>query len=67
MAQRPYWTGQIRLSLVTLPVEIFTAVKSSASQVDLDQIDRKSGERVHHMKRAGRRHRGKARRYYQRI
>lgn len=49
MAQRPYWTGSIRLSLVTLPVEMFTAVKSSASQVDLDQIDRHSGERVHHM------------------
>ncbi|MFO1243364.1 MAG: Ku protein [Rickettsiales bacterium] len=49
MAQRPYWTGQIRLSLVTLPVELFSAVKRSASQIDLDQIDRKSGERVHHM------------------
>lgn len=49
MARRAYWTGQIRLSLVTLPVELYTAVKSSASQVDLDQIDRNTGERVHHM------------------
>ena len=48
MPSRPYWTGQIRLSLVTLPVQLFSAVRSGASSVDLDQIDRNSGERIHH-------------------
>ena len=30
MAPRPVWKGQIRLSLVSIPVEIFTATLSSA-------------------------------------
>ena len=48
MASRPYWSGQIRLSLVTLPVQLYSAVKHGASTVDLDQIDRKTHERIHH-------------------
>ena len=31
MAARPYWRGQIRLALVSIPVEIFSATKSGAA------------------------------------
>ena len=31
MAARPYWKGQIRLALVSIPVEIYTATKSGAN------------------------------------
>ena len=44
---RPYWSGQIQISLVSFGVSLFPAT-SAASQVKLHQIDRKSGERVHH-------------------
>ncbi|MEE4289046.1 MAG: Ku protein, partial [Erythrobacter sp.] len=30
MAARPYWQGQIRLALVSIPVQIYSASKSSA-------------------------------------
>lgn len=48
MAQRPYWTGQIKLSLVMLPVQIYSATQSSTAQIDLDMLDRNTGERVHY-------------------
>jgi len=32
MAARPYWRGQIRLALVSIPVEVYTAVKSGAKR-----------------------------------
>ena len=31
MAARAYWKGQIRLALVSIPVEIYPATKSGAS------------------------------------
>jgi DNA end-binding protein Ku len=31
MAARAYWTGQIRLALVSIPVEAYAATKSGAS------------------------------------
>ena len=52
MALRPYWSGQIRLSLVSLPVDIFPALNRSR-QMPLHEIYRKTGERVHHQNVAG--------------
>jgi DNA end-binding protein Ku len=47
MALRPYWSGQIRLSLVSLPVNIYAALNRSR-QIPLHQIYRPTGQRVHH-------------------
>ena len=44
---RPYWSGHIQISLVSFGVNFFTAT-NAASQVRLHQIDRRSGERIHH-------------------
>jgi DNA end-binding protein Ku len=49
MASRPVWKGQIRLSLVSIPVEIFSATKSGA-QISFRQIHRGSGKRIHYDK-----------------
>lgn len=47
MALRPYWSGQIRLSLVSLPVSIYPAL-SRSRQIPLHEIYRKTGQRVRH-------------------
>src|ERR1700753_473128 len=44
---RPYWTGQISLSLVSFAVEIYPAVES-ARPFQFHQIDRTTGERIHY-------------------
>jgi DNA end-binding protein Ku len=44
---RPYWTGQISLSLVSFAVEIYPAV-TSARPFQFHQIDRATGERIHY-------------------
>ena len=49
MAARAYWTGQIRLALVSIPVEIYTATKSGA-KISFNQIHEPSGKRVHYEK-----------------
>ena len=49
MAARPIWKGQIRLSLVSIPVEIFSATQSGAS-ISFRQIHRESGKRIHYDK-----------------
>lgn len=49
MAARPYWKGQIRLALVTIPVEIYTAVKGS-SAISFRQIHEPSGKPVKYEK-----------------
>jgi DNA end-binding protein Ku len=46
---RPYWSGQIQISLVSFGVSLFTATEA-ASQIRFHQIDRKTGERVRHKK-----------------
>ena len=48
MAARPYWSGQVRISLVTFSITLSSALKRS-SQIPLHEIDRKSGERIHHL------------------
>jgi len=49
MPARPYWTGAIRLSLVVLPVQIFSAV-DPAGAVSFHQIHKPSGKRVRYQK-----------------
>jgi DNA end-binding protein Ku len=44
---RPYWSGQISLSLVSFAVEIYPAV-TSARPFQFHQIDRATGERIHY-------------------
>jgi len=49
MAARAYWQGQIRLALVSIPVEIYSATKSGAS-VAFNQIHEPSGKRIKYEK-----------------
>lgn len=49
MAARAYWQGQIRLALVSIPVEIYPATKSTAS-VAFHQIHEPSGKRIRYEK-----------------
>jgi DNA end-binding protein Ku len=44
---RPYWSGQVQISLVSFGVKLFTATEST-SQISLHDISRRTGERVHH-------------------
>lgn len=49
MAARAYWQGQIRLALVSIPVEIYPATKSVAA-ISFRQIHKPSGKRVNYEK-----------------
>jgi DNA end-binding protein Ku len=42
-----FWTGQIRISLVTLAVQLLPATKRT-SQMALHELHRPTGERIHH-------------------
>lgn len=44
---RPYWSGQIQISLVSFGISLFPATEA-ASQIAFHQIDRKTGERIRH-------------------
>jgi DNA end-binding protein Ku len=48
MAGRPFWTGQLRISLVSFGIQLFPAT-SNTSEISFHQIDRKSHQRVHHL------------------
>jgi DNA end-binding protein Ku len=48
MAGRPYWSGQLRISLVSFGIQLFPATESK-SGVTFHQIDRDSGQRIHHL------------------
>jgi len=48
MAGRPYWSGQLRISLVAFGIQLFPAT-SSTSEVSFHQIDRKTHQRIHHL------------------
>jgi DNA end-binding protein Ku len=48
-ASRPIWKGQLRLSLVSIPVELYTATKSSAKP-SFRQIHEPSGKPVNYEK-----------------
>ncbi|MDG5748940.1 Ku protein [Qipengyuania sp. XHP0207] len=49
MAARAYWQGQIRLALVSIPVEIYSASKSG-SRISFNQIHEPSGKRISYEK-----------------
>jgi len=49
MVARPYWQGQIRLALVSIPVEIYSATRSGPT-VAFRQIHEPSGKPVHYAK-----------------
>jgi DNA end-binding protein Ku len=47
VAPRAYWSGHLRLSLVSLPVRLYAATTTSG-QIALHYVERKTGERVHY-------------------
>lgn len=49
MAARPIWRGQIRLALVSIPIEIYSATKSGA-QIQFHQVHEPTGKRIKYEK-----------------
>ena len=49
MPSRPVWRGQIRLALVSIPVEIYPATKSGA-QIQFHQVHEPTGKRIKYEK-----------------
>jgi DNA end-binding protein Ku len=49
MPARPIWRGQIRLALVSIPVELYSATKSGAS-IQFHQVHEPSGKRIKYEK-----------------
>ena len=49
---RPFWTGQIQISLVSFGVNLFTATDSK-SEIKFHQLSRSTGERIRHQKVTG--------------
>src|SRR5579864_1468852 len=49
---RPYWSGQIQISLVSFGVNLFPATESKA-EIRFHQLSRKTGERIKHQKVSG--------------
>jgi len=45
---RPYWSGQLQISLVSFGIQLFPATES-ASEISFHQLDRNTGERIHHL------------------
>ena len=49
---RPFWSGQIQISLVSFGIKLFPATEAK-SEIRFHQLSRKSGERVKHQKISG--------------
>jgi DNA end-binding protein Ku len=49
---RPFWSGQIQLSLVSFGVSLFPAVEAKG-EIRFHQISRSTGKRIHHQKVTG--------------
>ncbi|WP_225205621.1 non-homologous end joining protein Ku [Novosphingobium huizhouense] len=49
MAARAYWQGQIRLALVSIPVEVYSATRSGAA-ISFSQIHEPSGKPINYEK-----------------
>jgi DNA end-binding protein Ku len=49
MAARPIWRGQVRLGLVSIPVELYSATRSGA-QIQFHQVHEPSGKRIKYEK-----------------
>jgi DNA end-binding protein Ku len=48
MAGRPYWSGQLKISLVSFGIQLFPATNPQ-SGVTFHQIDRATGQRIRHL------------------
>jgi DNA end-binding protein Ku len=46
---RPYWSGQLRISLVSFGIKLFPATEAK-SEIRFHQLSRKTGERIKHQK-----------------
>jgi DNA end-binding protein Ku len=46
---RPYWTGNIQISLVSFGVSLYVATETK-SQISFHQISRRTGERIRHQR-----------------
>lgn len=49
MPARAYWSGRIRLALVSIPVHLFPATKSTA-KISFNQVHKPSGKRIRYEK-----------------
>lgn len=49
---RPFWAGQVQISLVSFGIQLFPATEP-ASEIRFHQMNRKTGERIHHQNVAG--------------
>lgn len=49
MAQRAYWKGHVRLSLVSFPVRLYAAI-TGTEKISLHQYHRETGERIRYEK-----------------
>ena len=49
MAPRPYWKGNLRLSLVTCPIELHSAT-SEKETVSFNQLNKRTGNRIKYQK-----------------
>ena len=49
MAQRAYWKGNLRLSLVSCPIELFSAT-SEREKISFNQLNSKTGNRIKYKK-----------------
>lgn len=47
MADRPFWSGQLKISLVSFSIQLYPAV-NTRSGVTFHQLDRETGERIRH-------------------
>jgi DNA end-binding protein Ku len=47
--QRPFWSGQVQISLVSFGIKLFPATEAK-SEIRFHQLSRKSGERIKHQK-----------------
>ena len=46
---RPYWSGNVQISLVAFGVSLYVATESKG-QISFHQISRRTGERIRHQK-----------------
>jgi DNA end-binding protein Ku len=49
---RPFWSGQIQISLVSFGIKLFPATEAK-SEIRFHQLSRRSGERIKHQKVSG--------------
>lgn len=49
---RPFWSGQLRISLVSFGIELFPATEAK-SEIRFHQLNRRTGERVRHQNVSG--------------